>query len=201
VEESSYGLIGGTISSVAWKNWGKPENPLSVSGCSLSPGPPEYEWMQTTVPWHSVRASCEHRQYAWCFCAWILVLWNGKATLWSTDSSHPLSLLWNCWLLPCSLIHQTIHQPVFSGKTFEECRFQIFILCVPHCFTVTGLPSHRTADYILSWFLKMVDCVQEINPDHPPIFRPHMSSVIVEVAYVRFCHLEHYFMEPSDYFK
>jgi hypothetical protein len=102
-----------------------------------------------------------------CSYQCLFLLLNGKTSIQNTKSSWSSSVQ-NGQLLPWTLIHQPVWQPVIPGKT--TWKAWISKLCSLHltCLCVTGHPLQGTADHVMHLFLKMVNNVK-INPYRIPV--------------------------------
>jgi hypothetical protein len=86
----------------------------------------------------------------------------GKDTLQNSECSWSLRIPQNvvfcldCWP------NNSYDSQFFLAKALTGLESQIFILCTV-CFSVTGLPSYRIADYILSLFFKMITIVKDVS--------------------------------------
>jgi hypothetical protein len=70
----------------------------------------------------------------------------------------------------CFCLDQQSVTSIISTLSWQgECGFQTSFLVLFICIFVTGLPSHRTADHILSLFFEVVNSVKEVNPSHLPV--------------------------------
>jgi hypothetical protein len=66
----------------------------------------------------------------------------------------------NCWRFALIIGNFTVKAPIVCSKTIEEWKFQVHIFFVHIRFSLTGLPSHRPVEYILSLFFKMMNSVE-----------------------------------------